>query len=219
MNAIFRFPRVLPAAHHLESHEETFPVQLEDSDQWRVGRWSRESSTYWWVRHIGLINGGSFCSWLAAKTRNIYVVVGKKMRRLSDLWIIKQLSGICVCEWVRDWVSANDIIFLRTVYLPQFPWPSIQIAINAFSWSPCYGRVSSSMGTPLLDWAHNHAQSLFVKCLPRTNFMSRAGIVSRENVCVLQCAALAMRVSQWLILPAALSIRLKGVWSSIQLCF
>ena len=45
-----------------------------------------EASVWWMMAHF---------------VRNIYVVVGKKMRRLSDLWVIKQLYGICVCEWVR----------------------------------------------------------------------------------------------------------------------
>ena len=75
------------------------------------------------------------------------------------------------------------------------------------------------MGTPLLDSAHNHAQSLFVKCLPRTNFMLRTAggrIVSREKDCVcrsLQCAGLAA-VGVTMTDPpvlVALSIRLKGV--------
>ena len=72
------------------------------------------------------------------------------------------------------------------------------------------------MGTPLLDSAHNHAQSLFVKCLPGTNFMSRAWFVSWEKDCVcrsLQCAALAAGGVTMTDPPVlvALSIRLKGV--------
>ena len=69
------------------------------------------------------------------------------------------------------------------------------------------------MGTPLLDSAHNHAQSLFVKCLPRTNFMSRAGLVSQEKDCVC-CSVQALAAGVTMTDPpvlVALSIRLKGV--------
>ena len=124
-NAIFRFPRVLPSAHHLESHEETFPVQLEDSDQWRVGRWSPESSTHWWVRRIGLINGGSFWLRLAAKTQKFRSYL---RRNAQDFRFMNpQTIAWNLCLWVvSGWeIECECNIFLRTLYLPQSPWPSI----------------------------------------------------------------------------------------------
>ena len=113
------------------------------------------------------------------------------MRRMTSIyllfssWVIWRFKRIL--EWV--WIISFSLYFL--VQWAQFFWPRIQINSYCISWSPWYGWVSSTMGTPLLDSAHNHAQSLFVKCLPRTNFMSRAGFVSQEKDCVccsVQCA-------------------------------
>ena len=41
------------------------------------------------------------------KLKNLGRIYGE-MRRISDLWILKPLNGICVCElWVGERLSAN----------------------------------------------------------------------------------------------------------------